>query len=93
MRKVLALAVATAGLFAMIAPTHAQMGMGMGMGMGPNPADVFLDEDTDAFDPGLPIGADFPEIRALYQGEEISGVDQFMGERGLAFFALRSADW
>ena len=55
--------------------------------------DIFLSEDNDSFDPGLPVGAAFPEIRALYQGEEITNVDAFMGERGLAFFAVRSADW
>ena len=55
--------------------------------------DIFLSEDNDSFDPGLQIGAAFPEIRALYQGEEITTVDAFMGERGLAFFAVRSADW
>ncbi len=55
--------------------------------------DIFLSEDNDSFDPGLPIGAAFPEIRALYQGQEITTVDEFMGDRGLAFFAVRSADW
>ncbi len=55
--------------------------------------DIFLSEDNDSFDPGLPIGAAFPEIRALYQGREIATVDEFMGDRGLAFFAVRSADW
>ena len=55
--------------------------------------DIFLSEDNDSFDPGLPIGTAFPEIRALYQGQEITTVDEFMGDRGLAFFAVRSADW
>lgn len=55
--------------------------------------DIFLSEDNDSFDPGLPIGAAFPEIRALYQGREITTVNEFMGDRGLAFFAVRSADW
>ena len=59
----------------------------------PNPDEIFLEEDTDSFDPGLPIGAQFPEIRALYQGREINRIDEFLGERGLAFFALRSVDW
>jgi peroxiredoxin len=60
---------------------------------GPNLEEMFLSADTDAFDPGLPMGAEFPAIRALYQGEEISGIDAFMGEKGLAFFAVRSVDW
>lgn len=54
---------------------------------------IFLSEDNDSFDPGLPIGAAFPDIRALHQGQEITTVDEFMGDRGLAFFAVRSADW
>ena len=59
----------------------------------PDLGDIFLSEDNDSFDPGLPIGTAFPEIRALYQGQEITGVEQFMGDSGLAFFAMRSADW
>ena len=54
---------------------------------------MFVAEDPDAFSPGLPVGARFPAIRALYQGEEITGIDQFMGERGAVFVAVRSADW
>jgi hypothetical protein len=59
----------------------------------PNPDEIFLDADTDSFDPGLPIGAQFPRIRAIYQGREIDDIDEFFGDRGLAFFALRSVDW
>ena len=55
--------------------------------------DMFVAEDPDAFSPGLPIGARFPTIRALYQGEEITGIDQFIGARGAVFVAVRSADW
>ena len=54
---------------------------------------MFVAEDPDAFSPGLPVGARFPAIRALYQGQEITGIDQFMGERGAVFVAVRSADW
>jgi len=67
--------------------------LAQGMGMGPNLENMFLDEDTDDFDPGLPIGAQFPAIRALYQGQEITDLDQFQGDRGVALFAVRSADW
>ena len=58
-----------------------------------DPNDVFIDADTDDFDPGLPIGADFPPIRALYQGEEINDIDQFIRDKGAVFIANRSADW
>ena len=54
---------------------------------------MFIAEDADGFDPGLAIGAQFPPIRALYQGEEITGIDRFMGETGAIFIANRSADW
>lgn len=54
---------------------------------------MFVSEDTDGFSPGLPIGARFPSIRALYRGEEITSIDRFMGERGAVFVAVRSADW
>ena len=59
----------------------------------PNPDDVFISEDTDDFDPGLPIGAAFPPIRALYQGQEITAIDQFIRDKGAVFIANRSVDW
>jgi len=59
----------------------------------PNLDEMFIAEDTDGFDPGLAIGDQFPPIRALYQDEEISSIDGFMGERGAIFIANRSADW
>ena len=82
------IAITVAGLLAAGGPVLAQ-----GMGMGPNLDNMFLDADTDTFDPGLPIGAAFPAIRARYQGQEITNLDQFQGSRGVALFAVRSADW
>lgn len=85
MRK--SLGIATAGIalacaYVFLSPIMAQ-----------NLGNIFVPEDTDAFDPGLPIGAQFPQIRALYQGREITDIDRFMGENGLVFFANRSVDW
>lgn len=60
---------------------------------GPNPDDVFVSEDTDSFDPGLAIGAQFPPIRALYQGQEIDNIDQFIRDKGAVFLVNRSVDW
>ena len=80
---VLLAGIAAAGLLAFSGSVLAQ----------PNLDNMFLDEDADNFDPGLPIGADFPAIRAIYDGQEITNLDEFMGERGVAFFAMRSADW
>jgi hypothetical protein len=56
-------------------------------------ADMFIAADTDNFDPGLAIGASFPTIRAVYQGREITGVRQFVHDKGMIFIANRSADW
>ncbi len=58
-----------------------------------NPDNVFISADTDDFDPGLPIGAQFPAIRALYQGSEITGIDRFIRDKGAIFIANRSVDW
>ncbi len=54
---------------------------------------MFVSEDTDTFSPGLSTGIRFPAIRALHMGQEITSIDQFMGERGGVFVAVRSADW
>ena len=59
----------------------------------PNLDNMFLDEDTDSFDPGLPIGADFPAIRAVYEGQEINSIERFFGDKGAVFLAMRSVDW
>ncbi|MED5535775.1 MAG: hypothetical protein VX690_08795 [Pseudomonadota bacterium] len=65
----------------------------LAQGMGPNLENMFLNEDTDDFDPGVPVGMQFPMIRARYEGEEITSIDGFHGDKGLIFFAVRSADW
>lgn len=56
-------------------------------------ANMFTSEVTDTFSPGLEIGARFPSIRALYQGEEITTIDRFIRDRGAIFIAARSVDW
>ena len=56
-------------------------------------SDMFVAEDVDAYDPGLPIGAQFPPIQALYDGRQIASIDEFIGTRGALFIANRSADW
>ncbi len=57
------------------------------------PADMFIDADTDAFDPGLPVGARMPAIAARYDGRTIQDVTEFMGANGVVLFANRSVDW
>ena len=82
-RSSIACAVAAVGLIAVLHTSLAQRGAG----------DIFVPADTDSFDPGLPIGADFPSIRALYQGSEITRIDQFIRDKGAVFIASRSVDW
>lgn len=55
--------------------------------------DMFVAEDTDNFDPGPAVGAEFPTIKALYQGEEVSSISEFAGSNGTIFIASRSLDW
>ena len=56
-------------------------------------ANMFVPSDTDAYDPGLPVGTTFPAIHALYAGRDVTGIGEFMGKRGLAIFVNRSVDW
>ena len=56
-------------------------------------ADMYVAADTDNFDPGLAIGEYFPNIKAQYQGQEITSVDRFIHDKGMVFIANRSADW
>ncbi len=80
-------AIAIAGSFAFISPLLAQQGQPR------NFDDIFIAEDSDSFDPGLPVGAQFPPIRALYQGREITEIDEFVRDKGAVFIANRSVDW
>ena len=54
---------------------------------------MFVTEITDAFNPGVQVGAQFPAIRAMYQGQEITTVDRFIRDKGMIFIAMRSVDW
>lgn len=56
-------------------------------------ADMFVEADTDAFDPGVPVGAHLPQIAARYDGRTMTGVSEFMGANGLVLYAVRSVDW
>ena len=56
-------------------------------------ADMYVDADTDTFDPGLPVGARFPEIKALSLGKQMNDVRPFSRDKGLIVVANRSADW
>ena len=56
-------------------------------------SNMFVAEDTDSYDPGLPIGAQFPPIEAVYEGRQITAIDEFVGTRGALFVANRSVVW
>ncbi|MEP6390539.1 MAG: redoxin domain-containing protein [Halioglobus sp.] len=54
---------------------------------------MFVPADTDSFDPGPALGSNFPGVRAVYQGREISVLSEFAGPNGIAFVASRSLEW
>ena len=56
-------------------------------------ADMFVEADTDHFDPGVAIGSTFPSIRAHYQGREIQDLQPFIHDKGMVFITNRSANW
>lgn len=56
-------------------------------------ANMFVTEVTDTFNPGVQVGTQFPAIRAMYEGEEITTIDRFIRDKGMIFIAMRSVDW
>jgi hypothetical protein len=65
----------------------------MAVGMDAITADMFVEADTDSFDPGPTVGETFPAIRALRQGQQITSIQELAGDKGTVFIANRSADW
>lgn len=55
--------------------------------------DMYVSADTDNFDPGLPVGAKFPPVRAIHDGSKINNIEPLIGAKGMVFIANRSADW
>jgi len=54
---------------------------------------MFVETDTDAFNPGIAVGSQFPDIYAQYQGREVIDAGEFIHDKGMVFIANRSADW
>ena len=55
--------------------------------------DMFVEADTDSFDPGPAIGSRFPGMTARYGGETVRLIEPFAGPAGTVFMASRSFDW
>lgn len=55
--------------------------------------DMFVDADSDSFDPGPALGSHFPGIRARFQGRDVTLISEFAGANGTVFIASRSLDW
>ena len=60
-------------------------------------ADMFVERDTDKFDPGVAVGQVFPALNARLtdraQSRQVTGISEFMGTRGVVVFVNRSVDW
>ena len=56
-------------------------------------AHMFVPRDTDGYDPGIPAGQPFPTIHVRFDDRELTGLDQFMGKRGMVVYVNRSVDW
>ncbi|MDG1943266.1 MAG: redoxin domain-containing protein [Halioglobus sp.] len=55
--------------------------------------DMFVEGDTDDFDPGPAVGSQFPGLQAIYQGRTVKLLNEFSGKNGTVFIASRSYDW
>ena len=56
-------------------------------------SDMFVLSDDDGFDPGLPIGAVFPNLETTLGELSVRDVGPLVGDRGMIFIASRSIDW
>lgn len=56
-------------------------------------ADMFVPADRDDFDPGPAVGSDFPGVRAIHGGREVTLLGEFAGSNGTVLVASRSLDW
>ena len=60
-------------------------------------ANMFVEQDADAFDPGIAVGQLFPTLNARLtngaNGRQVTDIGEFMGSRGVLVFVNRSVDW
>ncbi len=57
------------------------------------PKSMFVEADSDDFNPGIEIGSTFPALTALDEGQTITDLEPFVAEKGMVFIASRSVDW
>ena len=57
------------------------------------PDSMFVEADSDNFNPGIETGATFPDLTARYQGKIVSDLQPFVAEKGMVFIASRSVNW
>jgi peroxiredoxin len=55
--------------------------------------DMFIDSDTDDFDPGPAIGSRFPGVDAVYEGRRLRLIEDLARPNGTVLVASRSLDW
>ncbi len=55
--------------------------------------DMFVDTDTDTFDPGPAVGSHFPGVDAVYEGRRLRLIEDLAGPNGTVLVASRSLDW
>jgi peroxiredoxin len=55
--------------------------------------DMFVNEDSDEFDPGALIGDPLPQLNATHKGQTINDLSDFSGPNGVILMASRSYDW
>ena len=55
--------------------------------------DMYVEADTDGFDPGTGVGEKFPPIHASYGERIVTDLGEFAGPNGLVVIANRSLDW
>lgn len=56
-------------------------------------ADIFVPIPQDMLEKGPAVGSRFPGLRALYNGEEVTLLEPFAGDRGTLLVASRSVEW
>lgn len=55
--------------------------------------EMFISADTDDFDRGPQVGTAIPTIRGLFNGQEITNLNDLAGANGTVFVVNRSLEW